>query len=439
MPILIVVAGLILLMMLILVFKVNAFLSFVVTSLVVGVAEGMPLEKAVLSIETGIGNTLGLIVIIIGFGAMLGKIVTESGAAQRITTTIIRIFGIKRIQLAVMLTGFIIGIPLFYDVGFVILIPIIFTIGVSAGVPLLYVGLPMLASLSVTHGFLPPHPAPTAIAHTFGADLGKTMLYGILIAIPTILLSGPVFYKLVKKVDAKPLQEFVNIKKLEDDEMPSFRISLLSALLPVILIGSSSIVKLLFAEHNIIVTIIGYLGNPVEAIIISLLVASYTLGIARGQKMKDVMQSMTHSISGLAMVMFVIGGAGGLKQILVDSGVSKYIGEALSSTGLSPLLLGWLIATLLRIFLGSATVAGITAAGIVLPLVHGTGVSPELMVIAIGSGSLMTAHVNDGGFWLVKEYFNLSIKDTLLTWTVMETCIGVSGLVGVLILNAIIF
>jgi len=438
MPILIVISGIILLIILILVFKLNSFLSFVIVSLIVGLAEGMPLEKAILSIETGIGNTLGYIVIIIGFGAMLGKLVAESGAAQRITTRIIDVFGLKRVQLAVMLTGFIIGLTLFYDVGFVILIPLVFTVAVSSGLPLLYVGLPMLASLSVTHGFLPPHPSPTAIAHTFGADMGKTMLYGFLIAIPTILLSGPVFYKLVKKVDAKPMQEFVNLKKLEDNEMPSLRTSLFSALLPVILIGMGTILKTFIPEQSGIGKIAAYISNPVVAIIISLLMASYTLGIARGRKMGDIMQSLTHSISSLAMVMLVIGGAGGLKQILVDTGVSKYIGEMLANTGISPLILGWLIATILRICLGSATVAGITAAGIVLPLIHGTGVSPELMVLAIGSGSLMTAHVNDGGFWLVKEYFNLSIKDTLRTWTVMETCIGISGLAGVLILNVII-
>lgn len=438
MPLLIVIAGIILLMVLILAFKLNAFLSFVISSLAVGLAEGMPLDKAIVSIETGIGNTLGFLVIIIGFGAMLGKLVAESGAAQRITTRIINAFGLKRVQLAVMLTGFIIGVPLFYDVGFVIMIPLVFTVAVSTRLPLLYVGLPMLASLSVTHGYLPPHPAPTAILHTFGADMGKTMLYGILIAIPAILLSGPVFYKLVKKVEAKPMHEFVNLKKLEDEEMPGLWVSILSALLPVILIGSSTVFKTFLTEQSLIGDIMGYLGNPVVAMLISLLVATYTLGIARGRKMSDIMQSMTHSVSSLTMVMLVIAGAGGLKQVLVDSGVSKYIGEALANTGISPLILGWLIATILRIFLGSATVAGITTAGIVLPLVKGTGVNPELMVLAIGSGSLMTAHINDGGFWLVKEYFSLSIKDTLRTWTVMETCIGVTGLAGVLILNAII-
>jgi Gnt-I system high-affinity gluconate transporter len=438
MPLLIVVAGLILLLFLILILKLNAFLSFVISSLVVGLAEGMTLDKAVISIETGIGNTLGSLVIIIGFGAMLGKLVAESGAAQRITTRMIKAFGLKRIQLAVMVTGFIIGVPLFYEVGFVILIPLVFTVAVSAELPLLYVGLPMLASLSVTHGFLPPHPAPTAIAQSFGADIGKTMLYGLLIAIPAILLSGPVFYKLVKKIDAKPMHEFVNLKKLDEKEMPQLWLSIFSALLPVILIGISAIFKIFLPEQTLAVKIAGYFGNPAIAMLISLLVATYLLGIARGRKISDIMQSMTHSVSSLTMVMLVISGAGGLKQILVDSGVSKYIGEVLCNTGISPLILAWLIATILRIFVGSATVAGITAAGIVLPLVHNTGVNPELMVLAIGSGSLMASHINDGGFWLVKEYFNLSIKDTLRTWTVMETCIGVTGLAGVLILNTVI-
>ena len=438
MPLLIVIAGILLLLLLMLVFKLNAFLSFVIASLAVGIAEGMPLEKAIASIESGLGTTLGYVVIIIGFGAMLGKLVAESGAAQRITSRMINAFGLKRVQLAVMLTGFIIGIPLFYDVGFVILIPIVFTVAVSADLPLLYVGLPMLASLSVTHGYLPPHPAPTAIAQTFGADIGKTMLYGLVIAVPAILLSGPVFYKLVKKVDAKPLQEFVSVKKLEDGEMPGLWTSIFSALLPVILIGSSTLFKSVLPEHSLAVEIAADLGDPAVAMLLSLLVATYTLGIARGRNIADITQSMTHSVASLTMVMLVIGGAGGLKQVLVDSGVSKYIGDVLSGTGISPLILGWLIATILRIFLGSATVAGMTAAGIVLPLVHGTGVSPELMVLAIGSGSLMTAHVNDGGFWLVKEYFGLSVKETFQTWTVMETSIGVTGLVGVLVLNAFV-
>jgi Gnt-I system high-affinity gluconate transporter len=435
MSLLVVIGGIVLLLILMLVFKLDPFLSFIVVSLAVGLGEGMTFEDTVSSIEKGMGNTLGYLVIVIGFGAMLGKIVAESGAAQKITTRMINTFGLKRIQLSVMIVGFIIGVPLFYDVGFVVLIPLIFTVAASTGLPLLYVALPMLASLSVTHGFLPPHPAPTAIVHTFGADLGKTMLYGIFIAIPVILLSGPVFYRLVKKVDAKPMHDFVNLNQLPDNKFPGLWNSILTALMPVLLIGTATVFKIFIPEQSPIIKAVEYVGNPIVAMIISVLLATYTLGVAQGRKIADVMRSMSTSVASLTMVLLVIAGAGGLKQILTDSGVSKLIGESLSSTGISPLILGWLIATILRISVGSATVAGITTAGIVLPLVHGTGVSPELMVIAIGSGSLMTAHVNDGGFWLVKEYFNLSIKDTLLTWTVMETCIGVSGLVGVLVMD----
>jgi Gnt-I system high-affinity gluconate transporter len=438
MPLVIIIGGIILLLLLMLIFKLDAFLSFVIVSILVALAEGMPLENAIISIQKGIGETLGKLVIIIGFGAMLGKLVADSGAAQKITSRIIKAFGLKRVQFAVMLTGFIIGVPLFYDVGFVIMIPLVFTVAVSARLPLLYVGLPMLASLSVTHGYLPPHPAPTAILQTFGADMGKTMLYGTIIAIPAILLSGPVFYKLVKKIEAKPLNEFVNVRELTNEELPGLWISIFSTLLPVILIGTSSVFKILLPEKTQAGEIIGYLGNPVIAMTISVLIATYTLGIARGRKIKEIMQSMSKSVSSLTMILLVISAAGGLKQVLVDSGASNYIGVILTNTGISPLVLGWLIATMLRISLGSATVAGITAAGIVLPLVQGSGVNPELMVLAIGSGSLMVAHVNDPGFWLVKEYFNLSIKDTFRTWTVMETCVGITGLAGVLVMNLII-
>jgi Gnt-I system high-affinity gluconate transporter len=434
MAILTVVLGISLLLLLILVFRLNAFLAFVIVSLAVGLAVGMNLEQVVLSIEKGIGNTLGFLVIILGFGAMLGKLVAESGAAQKITSRLIRVFGIKNIQWALMLTGFIVGIPLFYDVGFVILVPLVFTVAASTGLPLLYVGLPMLASLSVTHGYLPPHPAPTAIAGTFGADIGLTLVYGTIVAVPAIIISGPLFGRLVKKVKASPMSGFVSESPLPEDQLPGLRTSIFSALLPVILIGGSTLLER-FVNEGPALNFIQAIGNPVVAILISLLVAIYTLGIARGRKIKEMMVSMTKSVESLTMVMLIIAGAGALKQVLVDGGVSETIGHLLAGSGISPLLLGWLIATILRVCLGSATVAGITTAGIVFPLVSGTGVSPELMVLAIGSGSLMLAHVNDGGFWLFKEYFNLSVKDTWRTWTVMETSIGLCGLAGVLVLD----
>ncbi|MGB5360872.1 MAG: gluconate:H+ symporter [Eudoraea sp.] len=438
MPLLIVIIGIILLFILIAKFKLNAFITFILVSLFVGIAEGMQLEDVVQSIQNGIGNTLGFLVMILGFGAMLGKLVADSGAAQRITSKLVSKFGIKNIQWALVLTGFIVGIPMFYSVGFVILIPLVFTVAASTGLPLLYVGLPMLASLSVTHGYLPPHPAPTAIAVMFDADLGKTLLYGIIVAIPAIIVAGPLFSRTIKNIKATPLKEFVNPRILEDHEMPGMRISIFTALLPILLIGIATLVDLFLPEDFYLKPIIDFLGNPVIAMLIAVLVAIYTLGLARGKKMPEIMGSVSSSISGITMVLLIIAGAGALKQVLVDSGVSDYIASILSGSTISPLVLAWFIATVIRVCVGSATVAGLTAAGIILPLVSKTGVNAELMVLAIGSGSLMLSHVNDGGFWLFKEYFNLSVRDTLRTWTVMETTVGVMGLIGVLILNILI-
>jgi Gnt-I system high-affinity gluconate transporter len=439
MPLFIVICGIVLLFLLIAVFKLNAFISFIIACLVVGIFQGMELESIIQSIQKGIGSTLGFLVLILGLGAMLGKLVADSGAAQRITSRLVDSFGIKNIQWAVVLAGFIVGIPMFYTVGFVILIPLVFTVAAATQLPLIYVGLPMLASLSVTHGFLPPHPAPTAIAGMFDASIGKTLLYGIIIAIPAIIIAGPLFSRTIKKIKATPLPEFFNPRVLKDEEMPKMGTSILTALLPVILIGFSTILEYLLPMDFPFKTLLLFIGNPVMAMLISVLVAIYTLGLARGKKMTEVMDSLAGSISSITMVMLIIAGAGALKQILVDSGVSDYIGGLLSESSISPLLLAWLIATIMRVCIGSATVAGLTAAGIVLPLVTGSAqVKPELMVLAIGSGSLMLSHVNDGGFWLFKEYFNLSVKETLSTWTVMETMVGVTGIIGVMLLNLIV-
>ena len=438
MPLIIVILGILVLFILIARFKLNAFIAFTLVSLGVGIAEGMPIIQVVKAIQAGIGNTLGYLILILGFGAMLGKLVADSGAAQRITSQLVDKFGKRNIQWAVVLTGFIVGIPMFYTVGFVILVPLVFTVAASTGLPLIYVGLPMLASLSVTHGYLPPHPAPTAITGMFNANLGKTLLYGIIIAIPAIIVAGPLFSRTLKNIPATPLKEFVNPRVLTDDEMPGTGISIFTALLPVILISLATIMEMLLPASSPILEIIQFAGDPVIAMLISVLVALYTLGLARGKKMTEVMDSVGNAISGITMVLLIIAGAGALKEVLVESGVSDYIADLLRGSTLSPLFLAWLIATVLRVCVGSATVAGLTAAGIVAPLVDTPGVSPELMVLAIGSGSLMLSHVNDGGFWLFKEYFSLSVKDTLKSWTIMETTVGVMGLIGVLILNTII-
>ena len=438
MPLVIVFIGILFLFLLITFFKFNGFVSFILVAIGIGIAQGMQLNVIVNSIENGIGNTLGFLVMILGFGAMLGKLVAESGAAQQITNGLIKIFGVNYTKVAVMLTGFIVGITMFYSVGFVILVPLVFTVAKATGLSLIGVGLPMLASLSVTHGFLPPHPAPSALSVMFEADIGKTLIYGVLLSIPAILISGPLLTHFLPKVEAKPLKEFMTTRVFKQDELPSLFNSLSTALLPVLLIGFSTLISFLIQEESILSKCINFVGNPVIALLLTLLLGTYSLGISRGKNMNQIMKTYADAVSGITMVLLVISGAGALKQILIDSGVSDYIGGLLEISSMSPLLLGWIIATLIRFSVGSATVAGLTTAGIVLPLVQNTNVSPELMVLSIGSGSLMLSHVNDSGFWLFKEYFNLTVKETLSTWTIMETSIGISGLIGVLILNQLI-
>ncbi|MEY2949844.1 MAG: gluconate:H+ symporter [Saprospiraceae bacterium] len=438
MPILVISIGILCLFILIMLFRLNAFLSFILVSLGVGIAQGMELSSIVGSLEKGMGDTLGFLIMILGLGAMLGKLVAESGAAQRITSSLIRLFGLKNTQWAVMLTGFIVGITLFYSVGFVILVPLVFSVAASTRLPLISVALPMLAALSVTHGYLPPHPAPTAIAGMFDADMGKTLMYGIVVAVPAIVISGYFILPVIKKVDAQPLKEFTVSQTFPEDQLPGIGISLLIALLPVILIGLATILNEFLFPEGAYFQIISFLGNPVIALLLAVLAGIWLLGLRRGKTIDTLMGEMASSVTGITMVLLIIAGAGGLKQILIDSGISAYIGELLKGTTGSPLILGWFIATLLRVSIGSATVAGLTTAGIIFPIVQNTGVSPELMVLAIGAGSIMLSHVNDSGFWLFKEYFNLSVKDTLATWTVMETSIGVVGLIGVLILNQLV-
>ena len=430
--------GILALFLLVAVIRLNTFISFILVALGIGIFQGMPLDQLVGSLEKGIGNILGFLVMILGFGAMLGKLVAESGAAQRITEGLVAYFGVKNTKIAVMLTGFLVGITLFYSVGFVILVPLVFTVAASTGLPLIQVALPMLASLSVTHGFLPPHPAPSALSVMFEADLGKTLLYGFIVSIPAILISGPVLVRFLPKVQARPIKEFQASRVFTKEEMPGLGISLFTTLLPVLIIGIATVLIELNSLSDQTTTVVEFIGNPVIALLITVLFAAYVLGIRRGKSVKEVMDIYANSIKGITMVLLIIAGSGALKQILVDSGVSQEIGVMLEGINISPLIIAWFIATVIRFTVGSATVAGLTAAGIVLPLVSATDVSPELMVLAIGSGSLMLSHLNDSGFWLFKEYFNLTIKETLSTWTVMETSIGISGLLGVLALNQLI-
>ena len=321
----------------------------------------MPLDQLVGSLEKGIGNILGFLVMILGFGAMLGKLVAESGAAQRITEGLVAYFGVKNTKIAVMLTGFLVGITLFYSVGFVILVPLVFTVAASTGLPLIQVALPMLASLSVTHGFLPPHPAPSALSVMFEADLGKTLLYGFIVSIPAILISGPVLVRFLPKVQARPIKEFQASRVFTKEEMPGLGISLFTTLLPVLIIGIATVLIELNSLSAQTTTVVEFIGNPVIALLITVLFAAYVLGIRRGKSVKEVMDIYANSIKGITMVLLIIAGSGALKQILVDSGVSQEIGVMLEGINISPLIIAWFIATVIRFTVGSATVAGLTA------------------------------------------------------------------------------
>jgi len=418
-------------------FKINAFLAFLVVSILAGLLLGIEVSKITTSIQKGLGDMLGSLVIVVASGAMLGKLTAESGAAQQIASGMMKLFGERYIHWALMITGFVIGIPLFYNVGFVLVIPLIFSVAYKYKLPAVYIGVPMLASLSVTHGFLPPHPSPTALVAQFKADMGTTLFYGILIGIPTSIIAGPLFARTLKRIEAKPLKIF-SAEPLPEDKLPALGISVFTAMLPVILIAFTTILGNFVKEEGLLKTIITFFSDAAIVMILSLAVATYTLGLRMGMTMKKVMDIYGDAIRDIAMLLLIMGGAGTLKQILTDSGVSNEIGLVLNGLDVHPLLLGWAIACVIRVCVGSATVAGLTAAGIVMPLLSRPDVDPNLMVLAVGAGSLMFSHVNDAGFWLFKEYYNLSIKDTIRTWSLMETIVSIVGLAGVMTLEYIL-
>ena len=420
-------------------YKINPFLAFLVVCVIAGLCLGIPLKSPLKSgieitrsIETGIGSIIADTLIIIVIGAMLGKLIALSGAAQRIATTIMKLIGLKNIHWALALIGLVIGIPLFYNTGFVLMIPLIFSIVYQYRLPPVATGISLLAALSVAHGFLPPHPSPAALVGQFKADLGRTMLYGIIIAIPTIIIAGPLFSRRLKNIDSKPLETF-RPPDMKEEDLPGTFNSFFTALLPVILFTVMTILPLVAPPSY--GDIIYFFSRPAIVMLIALIFASFSLGISRGRKMSSVMDIYAESVKDIALIILIIAGAGVFKQVLIDSKVADEIAGLLKGSSLSPLFLGWLIAALIRIAVGSATVAGITAAGIVEKLAKDTHTDTCLMVLSIGAGSLMFSHVNDSGFWLFKEYFNLSIKDTLRSWSLMESIVSLVGLAGVLALN----
>ncbi len=416
------------LILLIAVAKLNPFISLMMISLALAVVTGMPLQNIVASFETGTGNTLGHIAIVVGLGTMLGKMMAESGASARIAETLIHLFGERYVSWSMMCAALVVGLPVFFEVGFVLLIPIAFTVARRTRTSLILVGLPMLAGLSVVHALVPPHPAAMLAVTMFHADVGRTILYALLIGIPTASIAGPLYARFIAPrivLDAhNPMaEEFVEVG--DDRALPGFGIALTTILLPVLLMLMGSWANLLTAPASAANRALHLLGSADMALLCAVLVSFVTLGKMRGFNRETILKFTNECLAPTANITLVIGAGGGFGRILQDSGVSQAIVAVALHAHVSLLLLGWLIAALIRLATGSSTVALSTAAGILAPiLLHSPGVRPELLAIATGAGSLIFSHVNDGGFWLVKEYFNMSVIDTMKTWSISETLIS---------------
>jgi GntP family gluconate:H+ symporter len=421
-------------------FKVYPFLVLIIVSLLLGLAAGMPAGSIVKSFETGNGNTLGHIAIVVGLGTMLGKMMAESGGAERIATTLIRWFGEKNIHWAMMFVAIIVGLPVFFEVGFVLLIPIAFNVAKRTGKSLLLIGLPMVAGLSVVHGLIPPHPAALLAVQAYHADIGRTIVYGLIVGVPTAIVAGPLFALLIHRQIALPENNPLAaqfIAQFDDQgeqknkrELPSFGVTLFTILLPVILMLIGSWADVLFAPKTLANDLLHFIGNTDVALLIAVLVSFWTFGAQRGFDREQIQKFCGECLAPIAGITLIVGAGGGFGRVLMDSGISKQIVDTATSAHLSPLLLGWSVAALIRLATGSATVAMTTACGIVAPIASAgaVAVKPELLVLATGSGSLIFSHVNDGGFWLIKEYFGMTVGQTFKTWSLCETIISLLGL-----------
>ncbi|MFL6074904.1 MAG: gluconate:H+ symporter [Mycobacteriales bacterium] len=439
--------------------RLHAFLALTLGSLFMGLASGLKPAKAISSYETGVGTVLGSVGVILALGTMLGKLLAESGGSDQIAATLLRRTGPARVPWAMALVAMIVGIPLFFEIGVVMLMPLIFTMarrvrdsaGGADGVTpdrfagrsvYLMVGMPALAGLSVLHGLIPPHPGPLIAVAAVKADLGTTLLYGLIVAVPTVAIAGPLFARFASRyADPRPppnlIEQLVHETPDERDR-PGFAVTLLTVLLPVALMLVRTVADLRLDSGSGVRTWCDFIGDPVVALLAAVLLAMYTFGFARGFGGRRIGEFFTESLMPAASILLIIGAGGGFKQLLVDSGVGKALAKAAHHTHLSTLILAWLIAVLIRLATGSATVATVTAAGIMAPLVNADhGVSRPLVALAIGAGSLFLSHVNDAGFWLIKEYFGMSVGETLRTWSAMETLISVLGLGFILALSLV--
>lgn len=422
-------------------FKLHPFIALITVSLGLGAATGMSLGSAVKAFQDGVGAVMGFVAIVVGLGTMLGKLMAESGGATRIATTLIARFGEARVHWAIMVVAFIVGIPVFFQVGFVLLIPLVFTIARRTGMSLVKIGIPLVAGLSVVHGMVPPHPAAMLAVAEYQADVGLTIAYAIIVGLPTASLAGPVFAQwIAPRITLPPenpvAEQFVGGVPRE---MPGFGITVFTVLLPVILMLFASAADVFLARGTTLHATLAFVGNPIVSLLIALLFSFWSLGSRQHFTRDQILKFTNDCLAPTASILLVIGAGGGFNRVLVESGVGTAVADVALGSQASPLILGWIIAALIRVATGSATVAMTTAAGIVAPIALATpGTSAELLVLATGAGSLVLSHVNDSGFWLIKEFFNMSVPQTLKTWTVAETIIGVAGLVFTLLLDLVV-
>lgn len=423
--------------------KLNPFIALLVTSLTLGAAAGLPLDKLLAIYEAGVGNALGHIALVVGLGTMMGKLMAESGGAERIAQTMIGWFGPAKVHWAMMAAAFLVGLPVFFEVGFVLLMPIVFTVAMRTGTSILKVGLPMVAGLSVVHGLIPPHPAALLAVGAYKADIGLTVLYALIVGIPTAALAGPVFATLIDRYvtveGVNPMAEALTERKIDETrDLPGFGITVATILLPVALMLVGSWADLFAAKGTLINDAIRFSGHPVTALLAGLLLSFITFGSARGFDRESIGRFLEDCLAPTALITLIVGAGAGFGKILMEAGISTSVVGMAQSVEVPLLVLAWLVAAMMRIATGSATVAMATAAGIVAPVAAGSGVPPELLVLATGAGSLILSHVNDGGFWLVKTYFNLTLSQTFKTWTVCETLISIVALLLTLALSTVL-
>lgn len=420
-------------------FRLHPFVALIVVSLALGAAAGMAPGAVVAAFQEGVATTLGFIAVVVGLGTMLGRMMAASGAATRIATTLIARFGEGRVHWAIMIVAFIVGIPVFFQVGFVLLVPLVFTIARRTGMSLVKIGIPLVAGLSVVHGLVPPHPAAMLAVSAYGADVGLTVLYALVVGLPTASLAGPIFAAwIAPRITLPPDNPMAATLEGTSTRMPGFAISVLTVAIPVLLMLVASAAAVLLPE-GALRGALELVGSPVVALLLALLFSFWSLGWRQGFTRAGILSLTNDCLAPTAAILLVIGAGGGFNRVLIASGVGDAIASLAIGLSVSPLLLAWSIAALIRVATGSATVAMTTAAGIVAPIAAAVpGTSAELLVLATGAGSLVLSHVNDSGFWLIKEFFGMTVPQTLRTWTVAETIIGVAGLAFTLVLGAIL-